>query len=90
MFTNLVLEIVARTATPTPDSAEVWSPINNLKDLLLTGCASVGVIVIIIAIITFLTSLVSHDNAQKISSIWVFVVGAGLIGAYALLNAIVK
>ena len=94
MLTNLVLEVITRApillrAPESSTSTDVWSPVNNLKDLLLAGCASVGVIVIIIAIISFATSLVSHDNSQKINSIWMFVAGALLIGAAAILATLV-
>lgn len=94
MFTNLVQEIATRAPIllrePETSTTDVWSPLNNLKDLLLAGCASVGVIVLIIAVIQFATSFVSHDNSQKITSIWVFVAGAMLISASAILSQIVK
>ena len=95
MLANLVLEVITRAPIllrepETSTSTDVWAPLNNLKDLLLTGCASVGVIVLIIGVIQFATSYVSHDNSQKITAIWVFVAGAMLIGAAAILGAIVK
>lgn len=94
MFTRFMSEIANRATilmyepTPVPTS-DVWAPVNNLKDVLLAGMASVGVIVLIIAIVQFATSFVSHDNSQKINAIFIFLVGAMFIGASALLGTII-
>jgi len=84
VFLSRVGAVVADTPT-----SEIFRPINNMLQLFLDACVAIGALVLVIGIVWFVVTFVSHDTSQRINSIWTMAVGAIFLGIRVVLHFVV-
>lgn len=64
--------------------------INNLRDIIASIFQAIGVIVAIIGVVVFGTSIPSHDATQRTTGLLVIAGGIIMAGATAIINAVIN
>lgn len=98
---NNILKLFAFTATLAvmlfivqlcafADEFDPVQGINNLKNILASIFEAIGVIVAIIGVVVFGTSIPSHDATQRTTGLLVIAGGIVIAGATAIINAVIN